>query len=207
MSLEDGSRKITLSGEELGKVALSTIRAVLGTDRYQYLSGPITGGRLLLDWHTDVGRKLKEGEHAKQRKTAVMGPNIAAVQAAAALERAQGRLTIEPGSFEADFEQFSQDDFLRFWENVIEKHSDSVRFMDGWEFSSGCAFEYACARKHRRPTCDMSGRGLDPAAAITLLDKAIAEIRERFDPWDARDEPVVRLQAKIQKYRNEIAAL
>jgi hypothetical protein len=207
MSLEESNGKIVLTGEQLAGVALSTIRAVIGDVRYQYLSGPITGGRRFLIWHEKEGRSLGKDSYKDARQLAVVKPNIADIQAAAKLQREAGRDTIEPGSFEADFEHWGQEDFLRFWEKVIEHHAAQVRFMEGWQFSSGCTFEYLCARKHGRETCDMDGGALAPDTAIELLDEALAEIAERFDFSDPRDEPIQRLHTKVLNYRGQVASL
>lgn len=200
-------KKITLTALELQGVAISTIKAVIGDVQYQYLSGPITGGRRLLDWHDAVGRGLPPAEYKRAKESAVNRENIIAVQAAAQGERAAGRNTIEPGSFEAEFENWDQDDFLRFWEEVIANHSSHVRFMDGWQFSSGCAVELLCARKHHRPTYEMNDQILTNARALTLLDCALAEIGSRYDPANERDVAIDKLHKKISQSRADIAAL
>lgn len=206
MTLETLNKQIVLTAFELQGVAVSTIKAVIGDVRYQYLSGPITGGRRLLDWHDAVGRVLPEADYKAAKQCGVVKENIAAVQAAATHERNAGRNTIEPGSFE-DFEHWDQDDFLRFWEEVIANHSSHVRFMDGWQFSSGCAFELLCARRHDRPSYAMNGQILTNEMALTLLDEALVEISGRYDPMSVVDHEIARLHAKISSSRAAIAAL
>ena len=199
--------KIELTALDLEGVALSTIVAVIGDVRYQYLSGPITGGRGLLDWHEAVGRTTAETDYRTAKDLSVVKKNITLVRQAAEREREAGRSTIEPGSFEANFTHWEQDDFLHFWENVIARHASGVRFMDGWQFSSGCAFEYLCARRHGRPTWDIEGRELSPENAVSLLDDALAEIGVRHDASDPRDAQIASLYARIGSYRRKIAAL
>lgn len=199
--------KILLTALELQGVAVSTIKAVIGDVRYQYLSGPITGGRRLLDWHDAVGRRLPQADYKDAKESGVVRENIAVVQAAAQHERAAGRNTIEPGSFEANFDHWGQDDFLRFWEEVIANHSSHVRFMDGWQFSSGCAIELLCARTHDRPTYEMNDQILTNARALALLDEALAEIGGRYDPASASDGEIAKLHAKISRSRAAVAAL
>jgi len=207
MSLEDPSGKIELTALQLEAVALSTIKAVIGDVRHQYLSGPITGGRKLLDWHKGTGRKIVKTDYRMAKELAVVKKNIQDIQLVAKQERDAHRNTIEPGSFEADFPCWGQDDFLRFWEGVIRDHSSRVLFMNGWEFSSGCAFEFLCARKHNRPTFDMCGAKLTNDAALALLDNAICEIVEMHDAADPRDEEIVKLHAKIVASREKVEAL
>lgn len=198
---------ITLTALDIEAVALSTIRAAIGEARYQYLSGPITGGRRLLEWHEVAGRELAEADYRSAKGAAVVEKNIKEVQLTAKRERDAHRNTIEPGSFEAEFEQWGQEDFLRFWEKVIEQHASHVKLMDGWEFSSGCAYELLCARKHGRPTFDMRGVQLTNEAALELLDNALAQISARHDPANSRDAEIVKLHAKITVSRKKVAAL
>lgn len=207
MTEDTFNKKIVITARELQGVAVSTIKAVIGDVRYQYLSGPITGGRRLLDWHDAVGRRLPEADYKDSKESSVVRENIAAVLDAARRERAAGRNTIEPGSFEANFDHWGQDDFLRFWEEVIANHSSHVRFMDGWQFSSGCAVELLCARAHDRPTYEMNDQVLTNARALALLDEALTEIGGRYDPASASDREIARLHAKISRSRAAVAAL
>ncbi len=207
MPQEDPVQKIELTALQLEAVALSTIRAVIGDVRHQYLSGPITGGRRFLDWHESTGRKVPEDDYRNAKDQAVVKKNIEDVQLAAKRERDSYRNTIEPGSFEAEFKHWGQDDFLRFWEKVIRDHSSQVIFMDGWEFSSGCAVEFLCARNHNRPTFDIRGGQLTDVAALALLDHALAEISARHDASDPRDKEIAKLHAKITASREKVAAL
>lgn len=195
-----------ITNEDLTELALSTIRSVLGDVRYQYLSGPITGGCRVIEWHETVGRDIPADGYKKARRASV-DLNIADVRAAAALERRSGRPTIEPGSFEANFPQWGQREFLAFWEQVIKHHASSVRFMDGWQFSAGCTFEYLCARRERHSTLTMAGGPLEPADAVSMIDEALVEIEERFDFTDQRDRAMAELHANIRSYRDLIEAV
>lgn len=207
MTLNAPDAEITLTATQLAGVALSTVRAVIGDVKYQYLSGPITGGQTFIGWHCSTGRNIPELEYKAAREMAVLRPNITAVQAAAKAERDAKRNTIEPGSFEADFQHWGQKEFLDFWEAVIEQHAASVRFMDGWEYSSGCTFEYHCARRYGLETCDMLGEALGPDRALPMLDAALADIGTKFDAGDSRDAPLARLHDGIRGYREKIVSL
>jgi hypothetical protein len=204
MSLDVPDDQITLTAAQLAVVALSTIRAVIGDVKYQYLSGPINGGRKYLDWHLTTGRGISEPDYKRAREVAVVFPNIADVKAAAKAEREAERNTIEPGSFEADFKQWGQKEFLYFWEKVIEEHAACVRFMDGWAYSAGCAFEYLCALRCGLETCDMQGQALGPETALSLLDAALADIWTQADVDNPQDAPLIKLHGAICGYREEI---
>lgn len=204
---EQTKTEICLTSDALSDIALSTIRATIGTTRYQYLSGPITGGRRLIEWHARVGRELGADERRAARKAAVIDPNIAEVQSVAECERNAGRPTIEPGSFEADHPHWGQPEFYRFWDRVIEQHAQNVRFIDGWEFSAGCTFEYLSARRHGRPTCAIGGDELGRDAALALIDAALIDLAGRYNPADLRDAPIRKLHEDIARFRDDIGAL
>ena len=207
MTLDAPDAQITLTAEQLAAVALSTIRAAIGDVKYQYLSGPITGGQKYLNWHLATGRGIPETDYKGAREVAVVIPNIADVKTAAKAERDANRSTIEPGSFEAEFPQWGQKEFLYFWEKVIEEHAARVRFMDGWAYSAGCAFEYLCALRCGLETCDIRGRVFGPDAALALLDAALAEIWRQSDADNPQDAPLIKLHGAISGYRKEIAKL
>jgi hypothetical protein len=193
--------ELTMTLEDLRGLALSTIKSVLGSERYQYLSGPITGGKRLVEWHSTSGR----GQPKSAVWEPVIKPNLADVIDEAARQRANGFPTIEPASFEARG-KWEQSDYLAFWDKVIELHSEQVRFMDGWEYSAGCAFEYCRALAHGIPTFDLQGGPLDAARAIQLLDSALMDIAARFTAGDPLDQRLEELHARISTQRNDIEA-
>lgn len=196
--------QIKLTGEQLATVALSTIKAAIGTERYQYLSGAITGGQRLLAWHSNEGRTLSATEYRSACAKAVIQPNISDIQAEAGRQRSAGRRTIEPASFEADLEHWGQAEFLAFWDRVLESHASSVRFMPGWEYSSGCAFEYHRAAVYGLPRLTIDGAELAPELALHQLNVSLCRISEMHDPANPRDAPLARLYASIASRRRLI---
>lgn len=207
MNAKDPNPEICLSSDALAEIALSTIRAAIGSTKYQYLSGPITGGRRFLDWHETHGRGMDGDARRVARQAAVVEPNIDEVRRAAEAERSEGRLTIEPGSFEAYHKLWQQPEFYSFWEKVIARHASRVRFLEGWEYSAGCTFEYLCAARNGLPRLDAAGSDLPPVYARGLLDGAMAVMGARLRPEDAGDKPLADLRRDVARYRDEIAAL
>lgn len=196
--------EITLSAEQLADVALSTIRAVVGEARYQYLSGPITGGKKFISWYRETGQRISDAdEYRRARREQVIKTNIAAVIAAANRERSVGRFTIEPGSFE-DFAQWKQQHFYDFWEKVIHRHVSSVRFMDGWAYSAGCTFEYLCAKRSGVDTFDMEGKLLGRDRALLIINSALEDIWTQLNPDNPRNAPLVELYDNIWRHREGI---
>jgi hypothetical protein len=195
---------ITLSCDDLQKVVLSTFAAVCLDADFQYLSGPVTGGKRFHKWYVEEGRALPVADYAALRKTAVLTPNIDAIITVAQRERRDGRATIEPGSFEADFDAWGQAEFYALWDRVIERHAARVKFMDGWEFSAGCVFEFQRALRYGKPTVDMLEQPLTRDRALALIDSAVTWMKEDVVITNPADK-LAELVGKIEGFMTDIA--
>jgi hypothetical protein len=60
---------------------------------------------------------------------------------------------------------------------VIERFANMVIFLDGWQFSSGCTYEFLRAAQTGLSTVADDGSPLTPDEGRDLIEKAIAEIR------------------------------
>ncbi len=89
-------------------------------------------------------------------------------------ERAE--IVVEPGSL--NIANWSQDEYLELWEQFIERHVRLIIFMPGWEYSIGCAIEYARAATHNIRAESISGATITVDDAIALLQTAEADLRE-----------------------------
>jgi hypothetical protein len=89
-------------------------------------------------------------------------------------ERAE--IIVEPGSL--NIANWSQDEYLELWEQFIERHVRLIIFMPGWEYSIGCAIEYARATTHNIPAESISGATITVDDAIALLRAAETDLRE-----------------------------
>ena len=159
----------------LRRTILSMVKSICGSQRYEYVSGPITGGIRLVE--LALASHAAEPLGNDQIVSEVLKPNLSAIMTMAdRIRRDEGVLLIEPASFEADVEGWGQADFLALWDEVIEKYTSRVRFIDGWQYSSGCAFEFHSAVFHGVKMVDMAGRPLTMLQAIMLLDQAIDQI-------------------------------
>ncbi|MEA3018150.1 MAG: hypothetical protein QOI38_2872 [Sphingomonadales bacterium] len=180
------------------KMVLSMVRAVLGTQRYTYLSGPITTGRRFVEWQREHGRPIADADEWKrERVRAVITPSCDALFQEAETLRGSGRHVIDPGSFEARDRMWQQSDYYRLWDEVITAHASEVCFVNGWEFSAGCVLEYGCALKCGRPTRTMAGEDMSKAAAFALIQDALVHLRDE-------DEQITKLRDDIIRYRAAI---
>jgi hypothetical protein len=74
---------------------------------------------------------------------------------------------------------WNQDDYLAFWEELLRTRVKSVWFNRNWQFSNGCAFEFAVAHSTALPTFDYTGQILTRDAGIGLITAAI----EQLESW------------------------
>jgi hypothetical protein len=75
-----------------------------------------------------------------------------------------------------DFIGWDQHDYRFFWGSVIEHFVARVVFVDHWEFSSGCAYEFLIASRKSVPCFDERGNQLLPEQGRVLIENAIGEL-------------------------------
>jgi len=186
-------------------VILTMVRSICGTARYEYLSGPITGGAGVRDAYD----RAKTNKAATDWNEKAKEANISALLLRANQLREQtGALIIEPGSFEAGALKGSgwgQDEYLDLWRRVIADHVSRVRFMDGWQYSSGCVHEFHCAIELEKLTLNNDGEEISCIDAIHLVEAAIADLEKSRVPSpdnsDRLEHLVSRLNEELKKLR------
>lgn len=138
--------------------------------RVAYLSGPITTGLRQVE-------RLRTGDTSNDGKYAIIRENSEALISTAQRLRAErGFIIVEPASL--NVEEWSQADYLYLWELFIERHVRLIMFMPGWEYSYGCATEFARAVEHDVRTETVSGSLITPEDGIALITAACESLRE-----------------------------
>lgn len=157
--------RLTRESEITGMLGL--MGTVLTRRSSIYVSSPITSGRRLLAWHSTPGVVTFD----RRFKQEVLEPNLAVARAAVATIRANTHMpVIDPTALPA-LDGWTQDDYRFLWGRVIELFAHEVVFLDGWEFSSGCTYEYLIATREDLPAKSLEG------SRIRLVD-AIKSIRD-----------------------------
>ena len=157
-------------------------RSAFGSTRVAYVSGPITTGRLFLDWWENSGSTLKPDspEYAATIRAKVIAPNEEQLKLTAELLRARGsEPVVEPASLFVS--HWSQREYLDLWESFITDHASRILLMDGWEFSAGCASEFCRAHLEGLPTARIDGTPLVARDGIEAIRRALAEV-EALEP-------------------------
>ena len=161
-------------------IALSAFDSILNGEKAVYHSSELTTGKrlhaLLREHGVRERRELKAkmGEEAFRRQ--VWDPNVAEANAFARElhHRLGGEIVITPAPFVSP--GWTQAEFLAFWETVIRTRCMSVDFSEDWEYSSGCAFEFAVALDAGLPTFYADGRDLSLEEGRSRIAAAVGEL-------------------------------
>lgn len=166
------------SYEEQVRAIESMLKSVLGNAKYDYLSGPITGGPRFVEWQKTVGELLSNDSdtYSMLLRRQVIGPNIDELKSLAKDMRDNEKFIIEPGSFESPSRLWSQAEFYRFWEQVITEHAERVLFSEGWHLSVGCVYEYLCAVRGVKTCFDQNDKPLPVDEACDLIEKGVKDL-------------------------------
>ena len=170
--------------EDIEKI-LEVMRGVVPARGAIYVSAPITSGRRLTDWYVRSNGSLPHRSHpdySAQHIREVIEPNRA--HAAAIVrdvrERFPNRIIIDPTAV-ADLDGWTQDDYRFFWGEVIRRFTTSVVFVDDWQFSSGCAYEFLIATEAGIETLDEKSEPLSFQDGKALLREATRDIEPAAD--------------------------
>ncbi|MEW1584924.1 hypothetical protein AB0283_05685 [Micromonospora vinacea] len=137
-----------------------------------YVSTPITTGRRhsgLTGTRAPV--QSSEGE-SRIRLGAIEANRRHALGVTWRVRAATSATVIEPTSL-VDVPGWRQQDYHHLWTSVLERYASSVVFVDGWQFSVGCAIEFATAVRLRLKLMDERMELLDAGLALSMLQSAL----------------------------------
>jgi uncharacterized membrane protein len=172
--------------EEVDMV-FSAIDCVLNGERAIYCSSELTTGirlyEVLREHHLKTAAELKKLMGQPWFDANIFQANMHSACEFAKSVRANvpdKTMIITPAPFNAP--EWTQPEYLGFWESLIRTRVKAVWFNQNWEFSNGCTFEFAVAFDAGIPTYDQRGRALERETAISSLEAAIARLSsEGFD--------------------------
>lgn len=152
----------------------------LATTQATYVSAPITSGWRFLTWYREKGRELKnQSAYKDAHAIEVIAANCQHVSDTVAQlkRREHPRLVLDPTSF--DFPGWTQADYHCFWGKVIQRFVDRTIFLDGWEASVGCVYEFSVTVRAGILAYDERDKLITPVEAlrgIELSASAMAEL-------------------------------
>lgn len=169
------------------EMVMTAFDCVLSDDSAIYCSSELTTGKrfynLLKEHNAKSSDELKMrlgADQYRKKMSALMKENVERGNQFTENIRQRGEINlINPGPFKA--KEFDQQHYLYLWEWVIIKKCYKVQFNEDWEYSNGCALEYAIASKKGIPRLDHLGNQLDLRTAIAKLEHALVTLkRESF---------------------------
>lgn len=146
-----------------------------------YVSTPITSGRRFADWSSrlNIDADLAHPETYQEFLREVLEPNSAHARTVIKELRSQfNKPLIDPTALK-DIEGWIQDDYRFLWARVIEQYAGTVVFLNGWQYSNGCAYEFLVANQVS-PRRVILKETIDPLMldeGISLVKAAIVEFR------------------------------
>lgn len=152
--------------------------ACFGAERRSavYVSTPITTGPLFAEWYlrqADVGST----DYAARLREQIIAPNLERARplVLACRDRFQGRLVIDPTGL-PDVPGWSQYDYHEFWTRLIDRCIGVVVFAPGWEYSNGCALEFAAACNAGAELLSSTFRPLAVQEGARMLERAARKL-------------------------------
>jgi hypothetical protein len=177
----------TNRGREIESL-LNLLRSVVVDRAAVYVSTPITSGRRFVDWsrrrnlETDLSHPATHQEFVRE----VLGPNNEHARTIIKKLRSMfPQALIDPTALK-DIEGWTQNDYRVLWAKVIEQCAGTVVFLDEWQYSNGCAFEFLIANR-LGPQPSILNEALSPLTleqGTHLVRSAILELQTAKFPTE-----------------------
>jgi hypothetical protein len=157
-------------------VLMEGLASVIESRTATYVSSPLTTGRTASEWHRRNGRRAPADDDGFRRD--VIEPNrMAAAAYVRELRKTRG-VVIDPTAM-GDLPGWTQPDYRFFWGRVIELYANEVVFRDGWQHSSGCAYEFFVALRSGASTLHGDLTPLSLEDGQKLVRAAVEECETR----------------------------
>jgi len=143
-----------------------------------YVSAPITTGRRYAQWSARAGPRpgVEATEIENEHRNSVIEPNLSVIRPFVDRLRPKLKRTVIDPTVLKDRKGWNQDDYRQFWARVIEKLAVEVIFMNEWQYSEGCTYEFLTACKCGASTLHQDLSPLRPQVAISMIQQALSEI-------------------------------
>lgn len=159
-------------------------KSVLGTDEVFYCSSPVTSGKRYIDWLESIGKKFADIDSADEtyrtlHHQEVIKPNRQHAQVIIQnLRNKTGRIVIDPTAI-PHIPGWTQQDWRFFWQQVIECYITTAFFINDWQYSNGCVYEFWVAQKKGIPIFSETQQPLHLRTGINLINEAISRLQKR----------------------------
>jgi hypothetical protein len=177
------------------------LKSVIADRSALYVSAPITSGRRFHDWILRSNGSLPNPagpEYVEEHQRWVIEPNRehAFLVITALRQKHQSRVIIDPTAM-GDLPDWNQNDYRYFWGEVIRQFVSQLVFVNDWQFSSGCAYEFLVATQEGLPTLDESGTRITLRRGLQLLMEVRSSIHTHSESARFFDK-IVRELSQLQ---------
>lgn len=163
---------------------LEVYKSVLYGSNVSYCSAPITSGKRYLAWLDSVGKCFvdidgvdKDYQYLHFQK--VIEPNrLHAQQFIQKLRDQKDYIVIDPSALSA-LPSWTQRDWRSFWGKVIERYVNTAFFINDWQYSNGCVYEFWIAQRKGIPVLDESQCALTLEVGISMVAETIVLMQKR----------------------------
>lgn len=140
-----------------------------------YISSAISSGKNFIDWYKTKGSKINcKKEYNDHHYKEVIKPNSDKIlQIASDLHASLKETVVEPASFVMN--DWTQDDYLYYWSEIINRHAYKIVFIDGWFYSKGCIYEYLIGLNKGIELLDNNLNPINKCWAIQQIKNSINE--------------------------------
>lgn len=159
-----------------------------------YVSTPITTGPRFMQWYRAEGYELdqKGDAYRQSHQEKVIDQNSLHARQFVERLRSEGKIVIEPTSLQIG--HWTQSDYRYLWGKVIQRYARRVWLLDGWQYSSGCVFEFYVAVRDGIETVSERGCYVTRRKGTEMIDAAIADMQSAGQSVDF-------LQAALAAFR------
>src|SRR5712692_9868297 len=141
----------TRSWQEEVEMLLSLLNCVVLDREAVYASSEFTTGTRFYDlcrqYDVRTAEDLKRRLGGEYTTRLLAANKDEGIRFARKLRELGHNIVLTPNPFHADplnlKRNWSQNEYLDFWKQIILKKCHAVFFNEGWEFSNGCTFEYS----------------------------------------------------------------
>jgi hypothetical protein len=174
---------------------VDVLRAVVPERSGVYVSAPITSGKryFALQERLQEGRRGLVNIDTDTLEREVIAPNVAETAKLVGVVRERfGPLVIDPSPLVVP--RWRQRNYIALWAAVVRRYARLVIFSEGWQFSSGCTYEFVVACEEG---IAMLGAHLEPLSR----ERGIELVASAKDELDAHGFDASYLGERLEQLR------
>lgn len=162
------------------QAVLEFLVSAIGKQDAVYMSAPITSGKRLIEFHkrNDVQSNSTHNRNLENVFTQIVEYNRTHAKLISQKFRERIKSVIIDPTLVADIDGWTQDDYRFLWAKIIERYTNVVVYVDDWNYSNGCAYEFLVAKQSNIKTLNEMFNPLSIDEGIVLIQRAIEDLEQ-----------------------------